>query len=521
MASNSSLVIPRDDISFMLQQTENETNTMIAGMLSIIDKNEMLNEGLQSQPWCKRMFNTIIGKNKATATEIRQNHDKLNVYVVQAVGELYNRNKISSQIMVSFGLQITKLYNSHLELKSLVHSLVGKLNEKIESVDNYHILLQEIDTGVYGNTPNITGLLSVISQIDHRMISDSKKLRLLEQKMSNMNLLNTDTLSIKDFLIGITDLNDDSLGIVYTDLQLYQNDYIIITLAINTIESWNLLSASNRKFLKKQTIIDRIILESGVDESVKISFDEFYDEVIALRKSLINNTKALSIDEEAIHYDDNGYEEDEDESEEEIDTGVYGNTSNITGLLSVIRRIRHRRWRRDDISEKISSYVEYYLGSESSCVTYTGYISYDLREKAKKNIVDKSDVMSGIAGALVGYVIGGAVGALIGKEFGDRKKNSQEFTCDTDDIIAIVDASTFNNCKNGLVFTKNGIFFSQTGDVSIYVEYSNISEINGTTGFLGGKLEIKRYWGNDFTWTDTIIPKNKIANLLNELKDIL
>lgn len=516
MASNNSLVIPQNDLSFMLQQTENETNTMIAGMLSIINKNEMLNEGLQSQPWCKRMFNTIIGKNKATATEIRQNHDKLNAYVVQAVGELYNRNKINSQIMVSLGLQITELYNSHLELKSMLHSLVDKLNEKIESIDNYHILLQEIDEGVYGNTSNIAGLLSVISQIDHRMISDSKKLRLLERKMSNMNLLSADTLSIRDFLIGITDLNDDSLGIVYTDLQLYQNDYVIIALAINTVESWNLLPASNRKFLKKQTIIDRIILESGVDESVNISFYEFYDEVIALRQSLINNTKALPMDEETVHYDDNGYEDDEYESEEVI--------TSLSELMSLYggSDIDDDE---DDISEKILSCVEYYLGSESNCVTHTGYISYDLREKAKKNIVDKSDVMSGIAGAVIGGVIGGVFGgpvgaALIGKGLGDMGKHKQEFTCDADDIIAIVDGSAFNNCKDGLVFTKDGVFFSQTGDVSIYIEYSDISEANGTTGFLGGKLEIERYWGSDFTWTDTLIPKNKIASLLNELKNI-
>lgn len=518
MASNNSLVIPQNDLSFMLQQTENETNTMIAGMLSIINKNEMLNEGLQSQPWCKRMFNTIIGKNKATATEIRQNHDKLNAYVVQAVGELYNRNKINSQIMVSLGLQITELYNSHLELKSMLHSLVCKLNEKIESVDNYHILLQEIDEGVYGNTPNIAGLLSVISQIDHRMISDSKKLRLLERKMSNMNLLNADPLSIRDFLIGITDLNDDSLGIVYTDLQLYQNDYIIIALAINTVESWNLLPASNRKFLKKQTIIDRIILESGVDESVKISFDEFYDEVIALRQSLIINTKALPMDEETIHYDDNGCENNEDDFEEDNEDD-WGEESDLGEILSSLYEESGIDDDEDDISEKISSCVEYYLGSDNNCITHTGYISYDLREKAKKNIVDKSDVMSGIAGAVIGGVIGGPIGVFIGKGMGDKVKSKQEFTCDIDDIVAIADAS-ITKCKDGLVFTKNGVFFSQTGDVSIYVEYSDISVANGTTGFLGGKLEIERYFGSDFTWTETLIPKNKIASLLNELKDI-
>lgn len=174
----------------------------------------------------------------------------------------------------------------------------------------------------------------------------------------------------------------------------------------------------------------------------------------------------------------------------------------------------------DDVSEMISSKVEYYLGSESSCVTYTGYIGYGLREKAKKHIVDKSDAISGVAGAALGFAIGGLGGAFIGKMLGDKEKSEQAFTCDVDDIIAIVDASTFNNCKDGLVFTKKGVFFSQTGDVSIYIEYSDIYEASGTTGFLGGKLEVERYFGSNFTWTDTIIPKNKVAKLLNELKNI-
>lgn len=306
MASNHFLVIPENDLALMLQQSENETNTMIAGMLSIIHQNDILNESLKDQPWCKRMFHTIIGKNKAAASQIRQNHDKINAYFVQAVGELYKREKISSQMMASLGLQITKLYDSHLELKSMLPSLFEKLNEKVDSNHNYMLLLHEIENEKYGSKPSITGLMSIVSQLDQRMISNPKNLDVLKDTLLKKNLLNADfTLSIQDFLMEITNLDDNRLGIVYTDLQLYQNDDNIASLAVNTIESWNLLSASNRKLRKKQTVIDEIIRKTKTDKSGEINVYEFYNNVIALRQNYIHNTKAVSINENTSRASEN------------------------------------------------------------------------------------------------------------------------------------------------------------------------------------------------------------------------
>jgi len=538
MLSNSSLVVPQQDISFILQQPENEVNLMLAGMLSLINKNETLNESLQSQSWCKRMFNTIIGKNKATALEIRQNHDKLNAYVVQVVGQLYDMNKISSQIMVSLGLQITQLYNSHLELKNILFSLASKLNKKIESVDNYHTLLQEIDEGFY--TSDIRGLLSVISQIDYRMISDLKKMELLKKKLSNKNLLGTgNQMSVKSFLIEISNISGDILGAVYADLQLYQTDYILVALAINTIESWNLLPLSNQKILKKQTVINRIIENVDIDETSEISLDEFYNEVITLRQNLFNDSKIALMATDSVFSDDVNFEKvkqgntnnldiiesvessgEDDEFDNSLNNFQYTLSELSTLLECTNNNDEVSEYNNDDISEMISNYIEYYLGSESSCTTYTGYIDYSLREKAKRNIVDKSDTISAVAGAVIGGVLFGPLGGVLGAAMGNKGKSKQEFTCDVDDIIAIVDASSFNNCKDGLVFTTSGIFFSQTGNVSMYIRYSDIAVVNGTTGLLGGKLQVERYLGDDFIWTDTIIPKDKVAKLLNAIRNI-
>lgn len=538
MLSNSSLVVPQQDISFILQQPENEVNLMLAGMLSLINKNEILNESLQSQSWCKRMFNTIIGKNKATALEIQQNHDKLNAYVVQVVGQLYDMNKISSQIMVSLGLQITQLYNSHLELKNILFSLASKLNKKIESVDNYHTLLQEIDEGFY--TSDIRGLLSVISQIDYRMISDLKKMEILKKKLSNKNLLGTgNQMSVKSFLIEISNISGDILGAVYADLQLYQTDYILVALAINTIESWNLLPLSNQKILKKQTVINRIIENVDIDETSEISLDEFYNEVITLRQNLFNDSKITLMATDSVFSDDVNFEKvkqgntnnldiiesvessgEDDEFDNNLNNFQYTLSELSTLLECTNNNDEVSEYNNNDISEMISNYIEYYLGSESSCTTYTGYIGYSLREKAKRNIVDKSDKISAVAGAVIGGVLFGPLGGVLGAAIGNKGKSKQEFTCDVDDIIAIVDASSFNNCKDGLVFTTSGIFFSQTGNVSMYIRYSDIAVVNGTTGLLGGKLQVERYLGDDFIWTDTIIPKDKVAKLLNAIRNI-
>ena len=502
MPANTSLIVPENDLSFMLQQTESDTNTMIAGMLSLINANESLNEGLQNQSWCKRMFNTILGKNKATAAEIRENHDKLNAYVVQAVGELYNRNKICSQIMVSLGLQITQLYNSHLELKSMLYALTSKLNEKIESVDNYHTLLQEIDEGIYGDEPNISGLLSVISQIDSRMISDSKKMQLLERKLSNKGLLTEKyTLSIKDFVFEITNMLNDNLGIVYADLQLYQSEYIIVDLAIDAIELWNLLPAANRKVLKKQTIIDKILSEAGVDDSVEISMYEIYDEIVALRRDLFDNAAMSSFDDDCDEEDD-----DYDDADECGEDDVYDEDDDNIECGSD-----------DTISELISNMVEFYLDLEDiNYVTHTGYISRELREKAKEHIVDKSP-SAPMVGAVAGFAVGGLVGAIVGKKIGDQAVTKQQITCDADDIIAIVDSSVNRKCKEGMVFTQYGVFFSETGSSSVYIPYANICTATGTKGFLGGKLTIERYEGSDFVWESTLIPKHKVADLLRTL----
>ena len=77
----------------------------------------------------------------------------------QAIAELYNRNCIDHQVMLSLGTQLNEIYIDHLQLKNMLGSFVSKLNEKIDSIDNFHMLITEIEQGVlFANVTNYFNL---------------------------------------------------------------------------------------------------------------------------------------------------------------------------------------------------------------------------------------------------------------------------------------------------------------------------------------------------------------------------
>ena len=158
--------IKTEDITYLVQQQAKNISLILSGMISLMNDTDAKVEMFQSQGWFKRMINTITGKNKVTQQEIRQNHDKLNMYMSQAIAELYNKNCIDDKIILSLGTQINAIYADHIQLKQMLGAFVGKLNEKIDSVDNFHMLNTEIEQGVYSyNTPIITICMAKIHVI--------------------------------------------------------------------------------------------------------------------------------------------------------------------------------------------------------------------------------------------------------------------------------------------------------------------------------------------------------------------
>ena len=272
-------LVPIEDIDFLAKQSSGKINMIIAGMTALMNDNEDKVEQLESQGWFSRMCKTITGKNKATRAEIQRNHDRINAYMSEAIAELYNRSLIDHEIILSLGTQINELYADHIQLKQMLGAFAMKLNEKIESVDNFHMLTTEIEQGVYSNLPSLVAVCKVMSQYDGRILSDQRKLDILERALTSQGILNDEQVSLKDYLAQVINIPLDEVGSIYLELQNIRGNFIADIL-LETMSDYYFLPDIVQRLTSKPAIISSRINTKKLNDSATLSIREIYDEFI-------------------------------------------------------------------------------------------------------------------------------------------------------------------------------------------------------------------------------------------------
>ena len=272
-------LIPIEDMNYLAQQSQGKINMILSGMTALMNDTEDKTEKMEKQNWFQRMVKTVTGKNRATREEIKQNHDKLNAYMSQAIAELYNRNCIDSQVMISLGTQLNELYAEHLQLKQMLGAFVVKLNEKIDSVDNFHMLNTEIEQGVYSDNEKIIAICKVMSQFDNRIMEEPRKLDILRRSMEKQEIITEDEVLFTDYLMDIMNISVDEIGKIYLELSTIRNDFFA-NLILGVIEDYHFLPDMQRKMMKKEKIIGNLIQREGLDDTITLSINEVYDNFI-------------------------------------------------------------------------------------------------------------------------------------------------------------------------------------------------------------------------------------------------
>ena len=272
-------LIPIEDMNYLAQQSQGKINMILSGMTALMNDTEDKTEKMEKQNWFQRMVKTVTGKNRATREEIKQNHDKLNAYMSQAIAELYNRNCIDSQVMISLGTQLNELYAEHLQLKQMLGAFVVKLNEKIDSVDNFHTLNTEIEQGVYSDNEKIIAICKVMSQFDNRIMEEPRKLDILRRSMEKQEIITEDEVLLTDYLMDIMNISVDEIGKIYLELSTIRSDFFA-NLILGVIEDYHFLPDMQRKMMKKEKIIGNLIQREGLDDTITLSINEVYDNFI-------------------------------------------------------------------------------------------------------------------------------------------------------------------------------------------------------------------------------------------------
>lgn len=223
-------LITMEDIEYLAGQSVDNMNVILASMTALMDENNQKTSMLETQTWFQRMSRTISGKNKMTQAEIQQNHDKINLYLSQALSELYDRSCIDQQIIMSLGTRLNELYADHIQLKQMLGAFVDRLNQKIISIDNFHMLETEIEQGVYDGLMPISAMCKVLSQLDTRTLNDSRKMDILERSLREKGIISEQPAAISEYLMALLDTSDREIGIIYMELETLGDNVIAVIL---------------------------------------------------------------------------------------------------------------------------------------------------------------------------------------------------------------------------------------------------------------------------------------------------
>lgn len=287
-------IVSREDMNYLAQQSAGKLNMVLSGMTALLNDNENKVNMLESQTWFQRMSRTLTGKNKMTQQEIQRNHDKINLYMSQAMTALYEQNCIDHQVMMSLGNQINELYAEHLQLKQMLGAFVNKLNEKIESIDNFHILVTEIEQGIYSGESAIISICKIVSQLDKRTALDNRKMDILYRGLQQQGILSDTEKLLGDYLLDFTDIGIESIGAIYLELETIRDNYMA-ELLLKLIESYHFLPDMARKLKNRQSVVEEIIKNEKLDSDIKMSVAEVYQNFVESKVDMLD--KQLPIEE--------------------------------------------------------------------------------------------------------------------------------------------------------------------------------------------------------------------------------
>lgn len=286
-------VITEEDMNYLVQQSSNNLNMILAGMTTLMEENNNMVYLLENQNWFQRMSKTILGKNKMTQAEIEQNHDKINLYISQAMGELFSRNCIDHEIILGLGNKINELYDSQIQIKMMIGAFAQKLNQKIESIDNFHMLVAEINQGVYDSAYPFFSISKIMSQLDLRTVQDNRKMDILVRALEEHGILNQQEILFSEMLESLLSLDENEAGILAMFFGSIKNEYIA-ELAEQAIYSYYTLPEKTRKMKSKRSVIESILKSNDIALDYAISSHEM---CMTLIDAYTNNIVEIAIEE--------------------------------------------------------------------------------------------------------------------------------------------------------------------------------------------------------------------------------
>ena len=344
-------IISLDDVEYLAGQSSDRMNIILAGMTALLDENNEKVTMLESQNWFQRMSKTISGKNKMTQMELQQNHDKISLYISQAMSELFERNCIDQQIMMSLGTRLNELYADHIQLKQMLGAFAEKLNQKIISVDNFHILETEIEQGVYDKLTPIVAICRILSQLDMRTLNDNRKLDIIERSLKKRWIISKELKNISKYLTDLMEMPENEIGILYMELEALGNNFVALVFR-NVIENYHFLSESAKMMKGKELVVESVIQNHQIDPSAMLTSEDVYHEFLEAKTALASLIGSREVCQDKT---ESGFD---DELQKAVDVFLEYSIEEIVDVLTPLAE------KEDGLALYLLSFLPYILPSK-------------------------------------------------------------------------------------------------------------------------------------------------------------
>ena len=143
------------DFEYFASLPTEEVDIVISGMISLLQDTDEKYDSLKEQNFIQRMFKTVLGKNKATKQEIRDNYDRLTVYVSKSIEILLKRQCVDEKVIQILGSEIISLCKGHVRLTAQVEALT----HRVDNLTNSLILVT-----ASGSSPKVTSVKAIADE---------------------------------------------------------------------------------------------------------------------------------------------------------------------------------------------------------------------------------------------------------------------------------------------------------------------------------------------------------------------
>lgn len=198
------------------------------------------------------------------------------------ISTLAQAKQIFAQMLLKESQQnkvISELVNNNATyIKKLAGQSVSFTN-KLTSLRNLTLLLNEINNGFYNVYRPITAICIILSQLDNDVLDDTRAVKNIILSLINHNVINNKNIEVIDFLLDCASMTEKDVPLVYTELSSIRDNYYA-NLVLSIIEE--LYFKQNNSSNK-----DDIVLNIAIAHNVEKKYDS--TTLIKIFISLLNS----------------------------------------------------------------------------------------------------------------------------------------------------------------------------------------------------------------------------------------